>query len=329
MKHLLLVRTFTIICLLALFAISCKENDTDNIISVTSSDTINDITQTSAVVNSIITADAGTSITARGVCWSMGQLPTVQDNKTTDGSGTGSFTSTINGLEANTEYTVRAYASGTAGTTYGNVLLITTLKPFPVNGSIVKDGENNSYHTLIIGNQVWLKENLKVSNYRNGDPLLDLTDSTTWNGGYITTGGYSNYNNDTAISNIYGKLYNWYAINDSRGICPAGWHIPTVKEWNELAASLGGNAIAGGKLKESGTANWQSPNMGATNESGFTALPAGFRELDGTFQTFGIITYMWSSTDTYAFGLGYNQIDIGSILANKPAGFSVRCIMDK
>jgi uncharacterized protein (TIGR02145 family) len=329
MKRRFFSTTAAIICLIAFSIISCKEQDEVNSISVLSSDTINRITQKSAIVNSIITADAGITITSRGVCWSKSQLPTILDIKTTDSSGTGNFESLINGLEANTAYTVRAYASSASGTYYGNLVSFTTLKPFPENGSVVKDIENNTYHTIVIGNQVWLKENLNVTKYRDGGSIIDLTDLNNWSEVNNSYGAYSNYNNDTNLSAIYGKLYNWYAANNSRGICPVGWHVPTQKEWHELIDFLGGNAIAGGSLKENGTTNWYSPNVGGSNISGFTALPSGYRELDGTFQSLGYTTYIWSSTEFYALALGNNENNIGSTFADRSEGFSVRCVMDK
>jgi uncharacterized protein (TIGR02145 family) len=329
MNSRFLIKKIAIISILSLCFTSCKKNDYGNNLLIISTDTIFNITQTTANITSEISSDGVNLVTARGVCWGTVQLPTIQDNKTEDSSGVGSFTSSIEGLLADTEYNIRAYAINDAGTNYGNLLTFTTPKPFPENGSIVKDIDDNSYHTLVIGNQVWLQENLKTSKYTNGEPVINFTDTTAWAWGNITYGAYSNYNNDTSLSNVYGKLYNWYSINDTRGVCPDGWHIPSKTEWEELINVLGGAAVAGGKLKETGTAHWLSPNTGATNEFGFTALPSGFREVNGAFQSQGYVTYIWTSTETIDYGLGWGEASIGFITSMKNIGLSVRCTMDK
>lgn len=137
----------------------------------------------------------------------------------------------------------------------------------------VTDYDGNVYQTVLIGDQCWMMENLKVTHYRNGDPIPHVTDGVTW--GNLTSGAYCNYNNDEGNVATYGRLYNWYAVDDSRNIAPAGWHVPSDAEWQTLVDYLGGDAVAGGKMKEAGTTHWASPNTGATNESGFTALPGG------------------------------------------------------
>jgi uncharacterized protein (TIGR02145 family) len=131
-------------------------------------------------------------------------------------------------------------------------------------------------------------------------------------------------------------LYNWFAVNDIRGLCPSGWHVPTSQEMDELINYLGGNEIAGGKMKETGISHWYSPNTGATNESGFTILSSGFREIDGTFQGLGYSTYLWtssnpwpSSSQTLSYGFGWEQASTYSIYVYRRTGLCVRCIMDK
>jgi uncharacterized protein (TIGR02145 family) len=137
----------------------------------------------------------------------------------------------------------------------------------------VKDIDGNNYHTVTIGTQIWMVENLKTTRYRNGDPIPNKTDATEW--GKLSTGAYCNYDNTVSNSNIYGKLYNWYAISDSRNIAPVGWHIPTSEEWTTLTEYLKDDAV--NKLKEVGTIHWGGSNTDATNETGFTALPGGGR----------------------------------------------------
>lgn len=200
----------------------------------------------------------------------------------------------ISNLELNTTYHFRVKAVNALGTTYSSD---TTFLSFSV-----ADVDGNFYHTLVIGGQTWLMENLKTTHYRNGDVIPNVTDSSAW--GYLTTGAMCWFENDfPTYGSIYGGLYNFYAAVDSRGLAPEGWHIPTDEEWTTLRDYLGGAfANPGGKLKETGFAHWLSPNTGATNETGFTALPGGFRGATGPNSSRGIfgalneVAYFWSST---------------------------------
>lgn len=195
----------------------------------------------------------------------------------------------------------------------------------------VKDYDGNIYKAVKIGSQVWMAENLNTTKYRNGDEIPNITDNTSWSG--LTSGAYCDYNNTPANSNVYGRLYNYYSIVDSRGLCPSGWHVPSDSEWEVLFNTLGGNAVAGGKLKEVGTLHWSSPNSFATNESGFNAIPTGQRNSLGVFESMGIYANFWTSTsatstNAYMRGLGYNY---GNIYYNnyiKQHGLSVRCVKD-
>lgn len=196
----------------------------------------------------------------------------------------------------------------------------------------VTDIDGNVYQTVTIGTQVWMEENLKVTHYRNGDSIPNVTDGAAWS--TLTTGAYCEYNTDSANVPTYGRLYNWYAVADSRNIAPVGWHVATDSEWQTLSDSLGGDLVAGGKLKEAGTAQWNSPNTGATNESGFSALPGGYRYFgSGTYFTMGNYASFWSSTEyssSYAWGLflGYDNLGITRGGYVKGYGFSVRCVRD-
>jgi uncharacterized protein (TIGR02145 family) len=192
-----------------------------------------------------------------------------------------------------------------------------------------QDAEGNKYKTIKIGNQIWMAENLNTTKYRNGDPIQNVTNNSDW--GNLTSGAYCDFNN--TINDVYGKLYNWYAVSDSRNIAPEGWRIPTVEEWTALTVFLGGDA--GGKLKETGILHWRSPNTGAANENGFTALPGGFRlGYDGTFNALGTISDFWSSTQlgdtSYAwdFRLAYNNTGTHRANIDKRYGFSIRCVKD-
>ena len=188
------------------------------------------------------------------------------------------------------------------------------------------------YPGVTICNQVWMNKNLDVSTYRNGDPIPKVTDPTIWAG--LTTGAYCYYINDSATyAAVYGKLYNWYAVNDPRGLAPTGWHVPSNAEWQALETCLGGSSVAGGKMKETGTAHWNSPNTGATNSSGFAGLPGGYRNLNGSFNDIGNYGLWWSSTESNtsdAWGLGLDYVNGSSNRGNfnRRFGFSVRCLRD-
>lgn len=185
--------------------------------------------------------------------------------------------------------------------------------------------------TVIIGSQIWTSQNLDVTTYQNGDPIPEVTDATAW--AALTTGAWCYYNNDPANGAIYGKLYNWYAVNDPRGLAPLGFHIPTNTEWATLSTYLGGDSAAGGKMKTTGTSIWQSPNSGATNDSGFSGLPGGFRNVSAGFANIGLVNILQSSTELNStnayFRLLYYDLSIlGNSSDIKTCGFSVRCIKD-
>lgn len=179
---------------------------------------------------------------------------------------------------------------------------------------------------VTIGSQVWQFCNLNVSTYNNGDPIPQITDQTEWVN--ATTGAWCWYNNDPALGAIYGKLYNWYAIADPRGVAPAGYHVPTEAEWQALSVLVSGD---GGALKESGTTNWTSPNTGATNSTGFTALPGGIRAYDGSFALINSYGFWWNSTPDVSgtardWALAYDGSAMLYGNSGKNLGFSVRLI---
>ena len=184
---------------------------------------------------------------------------------------------------------------------------------------------------VTIGSQVWTRCNLAVTTYRNGDSIPQVTDPTEW--ASLTTGAWCYYNNDPLTEPLYGKLYNWYAVNDPRGLAIDGYHIPTDDEFGILAYYLGGDSVAGGKMKQTGTAYWNTPNADATNESGFTALPAGYRGIDGSYNSIGFDGDWWSSTesntnDAWSRYLNYINGDASRYNTNKKNGFSIRLIKD-
>ena len=196
----------------------------------------------------------------------------------------------------------------------------------------VKDIDGNIYHTVTIGTQVWMVENLKTTKYNDGTEIPNVKGNEEWN--VLTTGAYCWYNNDkSTYKETYGALYNWHAVNTGK-LCPTGWHVPTSDEWLTLISFLGGENAAGCKLKETDTIHWQSPNAEATNESGFTALPGGYR-FGGVFDYLQGMGYWWSSSELeyedelikyYCMDKYYCQIE--EYFDNKNNGLSVRCIKD-
>ena len=210
--------------------------------------------------------------------------------------------------------------------------------PPTTNGAGVTDNDGNSYETVIIGNQEWMAENLRTTTYANGDPILHVIADTQWiNLANTETAAWSHYNNDSQYENPYGKLYNWYTVADPRNVCPTGWHVPTDAEWTILTDFLGGETIAGGKMKTTGTIEggdglWTEPNTDATNSSGFSGLPGGKRQILGSFIDVDIFGYWWSSTQ--AGGGAYTRY-LGNeggyvIRGGSPAneGLSCRCLKD-
>ena len=205
-----------------------------------------------------------------------------------------------------------------------NVLNLSTGNSMDIDGNI--------YQGIRIGGQVWMKENLKVSRYRNGNLIPIVADPTAWSA--LITGGRSWYNNDsTTYENPYGNLYNYYAVVDTRGLCPVEWHVPSDAEWTILTTYLGGESNAGGKMKSKGTANWITPNTAATNESGFSVLPGGSRSVDGSFNSIGYDAFFWSATEevTNSAWARFLTTSIGYVFRStngKSFGASVRCLKD-
>lgn len=192
--------------------------------------------------------------------------------------------------------------------------------------------DNETYKVVKIGDQIWMAENLRTTYYSNGDEIAEGTEAGDISGETDPQYWFS-YNDDLNNIPTYGRLYTWYTLNDSRNVCPDGWHIPSNNEWTELVNHLGGEFIAGGKLKENGTLHWFSPNEGATNESGFTALPGGMRGYGGSYGNLGYAGNWWSSTEnttieSYSWGLSFNNESIYYGGSDKKVGFSIRCLKD-
>lgn len=202
-----------------------------------------------------------------------------------------------------------------------------------VKAQIVTDIDGNIYNPIEIGTQTWLKENLSVTHYNNGDEIPNITDNMQWS--VLTTGAYCDFDNNAGLSSTYGRLYNWFAGSDSRGICPSGWHVATDAEWSVLTDLLDGEVVAGGKLKEVGSLHWGDPNIGATNEVQFTALPGGYRANNEVYIGLHHLGSWWcstgsSATEGWARGIFCDAINVDrGGYYEKKMGFSVRCIKDE
>lgn len=195
----------------------------------------------------------------------------------------------------------------------------------------VSDIDGNTYSVVKIGTQIWMAENLRTVHYANGEAIPEVKEDVTW--AELTTGSFCLNDNNQGHSTVYGLLYNWFAVQDQRKLCPAGWHVPSANDWKKLETFLGGPGSAGGKLKAAGTDKWIEPNAGADNSSGFKALPGGSRNSDGSFNPVGETGHWWTSnefapTTAWHRQLYNNAEFIDNVYAIKNEGCSVRCIKD-
>ena len=237
---------------------------------------------------------------------------------------------TLKNLDKNTKYYIWSYIKTESGTTYSSKIHIWTYGLMDIDG--------NGYHTVKIGKQTWTVENLRVTHYRNGDPIPEVKDSTAWLND--KAGAICWYNNNKGkYDSIYGALYNFYAVVDQRGLSPKGWHIPDSRnEWADLYRYLGGNEPAGGFMKEKGTSHWHAPNTGASNSTGFTALPGGARgrtvaRPNSTgYYNLSYSAVFWTSEKSpvpgggFAWYLDYNNTWLNPAAFYQNSGLSVRLI---
>jgi uncharacterized protein (TIGR02145 family) len=272
------------------------------LLPIVTTNPITNINTNTAIIGGTILAQGESPVSQSGVVWSTSPNPSLISANSSYGASSGSYHITINGLQPGIRYYVRSFATNASG---------------------------NHFQGVTIGAQVWMNKNLDVATYLNGDSIPQVTDPSQWEG--LTTGAWCYYNNSSSYDSIYGKLYNWYAVNDPRGLAPAGTHIPTDGEWTTLTNFLGGEANAGGAMKT--ITLWNPPNAGATNSSGFDGLPGGYRFNFGVFYTIGYFGYWWSSTPfneatAWYRNLYYNYTNTARYDAAKTNGFSVRCIRD-
>ncbi|HOU02446.1 MAG TPA: FISUMP domain-containing protein [Bacteroidales bacterium] len=295
---------------------------------------VKNVTSSTAKIECDVTNDGGETVTERGICWGENENPTVADSKIPSGTGTGIFNCTITYLDWSTTYYVRAYAKNNVGISYSEPQ---TFKTLPLS---VTDADGNTYNSIRIGSQIWMDQNLKTTKYNDGTSIPEVTGNTNWDA--LTTPAFCWYGNDE--STYQTVLYNWYTVNTVK-VCPEGWHVPSDADWKNLELFLGVSStevdkldwrgtIEGGKLKETGTVHWQSPNTGATNSFGFNGKPEGLRLIGGIFADIGVYAAFWSSTqvdDSHAYErrLHYTESRILRMNYWKKVGNSIRCMKDQ
>ena len=289
-----------------------------------------------AICRVAVGSNGASPVVERGVCYGTTELPEVGGSSVLASSTAGSFQVQLAGLQPGVTYFARAFATNAEGTAYGNQVSFTTVFASYLNPSItygsMTDQEGNSYATVVIGTQEWMAENLRSSTYANGDTIPKVANANQWT--QLTTGAWVHYGNNSNYDIPRGKLYNWYTIADPRNVCPTGWRVPTDAEWTVLTDYLGGMSVAGGKMKSTGTEIWIAPNGGATNESGFSGLPGGFRSsIDGTYGYINGNAWWWSASEAGEdiawirnVSIYFETIDRGAFNLNN--GISVRCLRD-
>lgn len=288
-------------------------------------------TANTATLGGDIDGNGGTTVTARGLVWSETPSPTTADNMTMDGAGTGTYESNIAGLSPGIIYYARAYATNNAGTTYGNEVEFQVTNDSYLPGNGVTDIDGNFYPTIHVSTgHEWMAENLKVCRYANGDSIMHLTTNVDWAG--MNQGAWCAINNNAAQIDVFGKLYNGWAVTDPRNVCPDGWHVPSDAEWMAFHSVNGGLSYGGGSMKSTGISLWLAPNTGATNSSGFSGLPGGRRLSGGDFQEVYGSAFWWSSTGNSATlnsrNLFYTSNGVWTNTNGKFEGLSIRCVKD-
>lgn len=336
-------RNFMILSTIVLniFMNSCKKEDNPPLIITAEAENVGSATVSSG--GTIIWEDAS-AITGRGICWATEVNPTIDDHKITNGKGPGTFICNISGLLPHTFYYLRSYVIKDGRVIYGNQVSFTTEE-------VVTDIDGNTYNIINIGNQVWMAENLRTTRFANGDLIGTTTPSTLDIMNYIDPVYQWPYNGNEKNAAKYGRLYTWYAATDPRGLCPVGWHIPSDAEWTELEIYLisnhynydgtnTGNKIA---LTLSSFLGWSNSESSGTpgntsygdtrNWTGFSALPAGYRDQEGKFVDIGNAGCWWSSSEASSYNAYYRYIrslrkDLLRSSYYEFCAVSVRCIKD-
>ncbi len=310
-------------------------------------DVIN-ITVTTASSGGVVPNNSDLPLGTFGIVWSLSDNPTLENNDgiTYDGENFGDFSSNMTGLSPETLYYARAYSTNADNTVYGNIVKFETLAiETDEEPGTITDIDGNSYQIATINNRKWIAENIRTTRFNNGDYIKHAGDHDNWiSAGEEETGAWCWYDNDSNNELLYGKLYNWYVVNDERNICPEGWSVPTIEEWNEMVSYLGEYQVAGGKLKSTRTEpdphpRWDIPNTGATNESKYSGLPGGAR-----WQCYGVYYYAYRGTNGFWWTSSeYQETAAWSTMLTfyehgnhsfigrsfKRLGFSVRCIKNQ
>jgi uncharacterized protein (TIGR02145 family) len=288
-----------------------------------------DLRATSIILYGLVSAnDLSTMVTFEyGTTDSYGSISEAVDNPVTKNIDT--ISANITGLQPQTLYHFRIKAANDLGTVFSEDLTFITVIT-GITGTVL-DSDGNTYKTIGIGYQEWMTENLKATKFNNGDSIPLVVNDTLWT--ELSTPGFCWYNNAEGNKNIYGALYNWYAVSSNKKLCPSGWHVSTNEDITTLVNYLGGSSIAGGILKETGTNHWNSPNTGATNEYSFTALAGGKRFADGSFDFMKVEGNWWSLTEYSTLNASYLYILFSysnsfQAYYNKKNGMSVRCVKD-
>ena len=341
---------FAVILLMLAFSNCKKPNDKvdDNPAPPTvNTDTATFVSQTWATLNGIVKAGKLLTTISFEYDTDTTQVPfrytIAASPDTLTGNTSTRRTANITGLMSNTTYYYRPKAVNSLGETYGEITGFTTSEVEPsdivfntnlIYGEI-KDIEGNVYKTIQIGAQTWMAQNLAVTKYNDGEPILLVIDEKKWtNLDTTSTAAYSWYDN---VEVKYGVLYNWFAASSNK-LCPAGWRVSTDDDWTTLISYLGGKDIAGGKLKETGSVHWTTPNVGATNSSGFTGLAGGYKFYGTSYDVIiydGIkrYGYWWTSTsetskNAVSYRLYYGYVDVDKMNLDKRIGVSVRCVKE-
>ncbi|PLX05552.1 MAG: hypothetical protein C0598_14350 [Marinilabiliales bacterium] len=321
-----LINLLIVIFMTALSFISCNKKDLPKTLAkVEIADII--IGDTSLICSIRFLTDGNDEIIAKGVCWSTTKMPIINNNRTTDGAGKEDYQSIIEGLIQTGVYYVRPYAENSICISYGDIIKVQTLEG---DGKQIIDYDGNIYNTVEIGNQIWSTKNSYATHFQNGDNIYENKDAELYE---------TDLSNDSLVQPIiygikntayYGTTFTWEKVVDKRNICPKGWHPANNEDWQQLITTLGGPINAGAKMKEVGIEHWHKPNVGATNESGFTALPGGYNNSIWV----GLYAFWWSagqeydSTNAYGWFLKYDEIEAYNFYANKKVGMTVRCVKD-
>lgn len=328
------MKNFFIIALSCCFLIpfyACEKDDdnNDDKLPIVTSFEPEEINQNSVVFGGKVSDDRGYDIIDKGICWSTEPDVDIESNKISATTESNEFYVTLKDLMPNTTYYARAYATNKHGTGYGTLKVFETLRECP---QTVEDLDGNVYQIVSIGNQCWFGENLKTTKYNDGSAIPLEVSPQPWIN--ASAGLYCYYSNDyEEYGNDFGGLYNGLAVLTGK-VCPENWKVPLKNDWSELIMFLGGEAVAGGKLKEEGLDFWHSPNNGANNESGFSARGGGYRH--GSFGNFDALKhsgYWWSSTvseeknsEIHIIEIDKNSAAVHKSVFNKNYGVSIRCI---